>query len=273
MNNDNNQDKTTDLASLYGVSSNDNTSQPVESVNNQNVQVDNSIQNSENNISQPINNNLNQKPVQEPMVQNNTQLPSNNNKNNNIIIIIISIIVIGAIACNFLFLDKKEKEKPKEQNNPQQEPKNNTKEEPPEEDNTEEENKEKMFKIIKKMSYKIDNFARNRNYSCDTNALVTPTRFVVEIDTSDGDSIAQKNAKLVNNDSKSPWDNRDIKGYVIVERQPRSSSILHINLSDGVYGTSGEVILSEFKEDNIVANVAYPITPAEGIKCQLGTTN
>ena len=270
MNNENNQNKTSDLASLYGVSLNDNTSQPIESTNNQQVQVEKNIPSSENNISQPTNDNLNQNPVQEPMIQNNPPSPPNGNKNNNNIIIVIAIIAIGAIACNWLLFDKKEIENPNDQNNPQQESKNTPKEVKQDEDNTEQENKEKMIKIMKNVSHKIDSYARTNDYECDDEALINPTKFVVEIDTSDGSSIAQQNAKLVINGSKSPWDNRDIKGYIIVERQIRGGSILLVNLSDGVYGTSSEVNIRDIKEDNISVNVAYPTTPTGEIKCQLG---
>lgn len=274
MNNENNQNEATDLTSLYGASSNNDSSQPAESINNQQVQVENSTQSSENNIPQPTNDNLNQTPVQEPMVQNNMTLPQNGKKNNKAIIIVIVIIVIGAIACDWLFFDKKVKDNPPEQNSQQQESKDTPKEAEPVEDNTEQENKEKMIKIFKNMAHGIDVYAKNNEYSCNTDAIILPTRFVVEIDTTEGSSIAQQNAKLlIKEGEKSPWDNRDIKGYIIVERQlyaGHGATIFRINLSDGVYGTSSEMDLKEVKEDTIASNVAYPATPSEGIRCHIG---
>lgn len=272
MNNDNNQNKITDLAALYGTSSNDNPLAPAESMNNQQIQVEKNIPSSENNFSQPTNDNLNPNPVQEPMDPNNQLSPPSGNKGNNNIITFIAIIVIVAIACYWLFFDKPVKESPNNQNNPQQEYQNTPSEIKQDEDNTERDNKEKMINTIKNMSHKIDSYVKNNEYECNDDALIKPTRFIVEIDTSDGNSIAQQNAKLVINDSKSSFNNRDTKGYFIVERQIHGGTIFVVNLSDGVYGTSGEVNLKEIKEDNISANVAYPASTNEGIKCQLGST-
>lgn len=265
MNNENNQNETTDLTSLYGDSSNNTSSQPVENINNQQVQVENSIP-------QPTNDNLNQTPAQEPMVQNNMSSPQNGKKNNKTLLLVIAIIVIGAIACDWLFFDKKVKDNSTEQNSQQQESKDTPKEVEPEEDNTEQENKEKMIKLFKNMAHGIDVYTKSNEYSCNDESLILPTRFIVEIDTTEGSSIAQQNAKLlIKEGEKSPWDNRDIKGYVIVEKQLYSGGTLfNVNLSDGVYGTTSEVNLKEIKVENIASNVAYPGTPSEGIKCHIG---
>ena len=63
---------------------------------------------------------------------------------------------------------------------------------------------------------------------------------------------------------------KDIKGYIIVEKQIRVDSLFNVNLSDGNYGVSNEIEINDLKEKDIVSNISYPSSPETGIKCQLG---
>lgn len=92
--------------------------------------------------------------------------------------------------------------------------------------------------------------------------------YYVEIDTSDGNSVAQNNSKeLVNVGGKSSWNNADMKGYIKIVKSNNNYQYF-INMSDNTHGTKQEVSKDSISQDDISSNVPFPTTP-NGIKCSV----
>ena len=92
--------------------------------------------------------------------------------------------------------------------------------------------------------------------------------YYIEIDSSDGSSVAQRNSKaLLYVGGKSAWNNADIKGYIKIEKTGTRYNYF-INMSDNNHGTKEEVSDETISQEDIVDNVSFPTTP-NGIKCSV----
>ena len=260
MNNENNNNNNDmDLFNLYGAT-------PSEPEHNEpvNQPVQETASNTNNNVvpqpveAEPVQQNINNDQMNSQVIpQPEKPLPSNNsNKNTGSILLIVGLIIIGFVVYNFFF------------NKNDQLTNSTDKDGTKEVIGSEQTNKKEMIKIFKNYTEKIETYAKSNEYHCKEGEMILPTRFIIEIDTSTGESRAQKNAELIGA-NKSPW-GKDIKGYIIVEKQIRGDSLFNVNLSDGNYGVSNEIEINDLKEKDIVSNISYPSSPETGIKCQLG---
>ena len=191
--------------------------------------------------------------------QNNNQ--PNKKKGSPVAVILLLLLIIGGVVGYLVYSGKIDLFN--NGNNDNQTETKKDKDTTPKVDQNEE-----WVKVIKGYTIKIEDFVQSNKYECP-NTNLNPTRFCIEIDTTKGDSVAQKNANMLGiTNTKSPWQN-DIKGYIIVERQLRAGSIYYVNLSDSNYGLSQEIETSQLTKDSIVTGIAYPQTPADYIKCSL----
>lgn len=259
MNNENNNNNNNmDLFNLYGTT-------PTEPQHNESVNqpVQPTVANASNNVvPQPVQVESVQPETSSSEIQQTPSslkpLPSNNsNKSIGSILFVVGLIIIGFVVYNFFFTKN------------DQLTNNSNKEETKEVSGSEKTNRKEMIKIFKNYTEKIETYAESNEYHCLEGEMILPTKFIIEIDTSNGESRAQKNAKTIGA-NKSPWDSKDIKGYIIVEKQYRGGCLFNINLSDGNYGVSKEIEINEIKEKDIVPSISYPTLPKNGIKCQLG---
>ena len=136
--------------------------------------------------------------------------------------------------------------------------------------NPEDQKKEEMIKIFKSYTNKIKPYVESKKYSCE-DSFMKPTSFGIEIDTSSGNSIAQKNAALLmDSNTKSPWDNKDIKGYIYIDQHSSYDIIFYVNLSDNNYGLSRETDVTKITKTDIVTKNPYPVMPSKYKRCILG---
>lgn len=108
------------------------------------------------------------------------------------------------------------------------------------------------------------------NVTCNNKNIINLSdgNYYVEIDTSDGNSIAQKNSKvLVPQGGKSPWNSADMKGYIKVVKTNNNYQY-YINMSDNTHGTKQEVSSDNISQNDISNNASFPTTP-NGIKCSV----
>lgn len=252
----NNENK--NLADLYGTEV--NTTDDNNSVNNQNTNTNiesTPIQNTQS-VEKPQL--INPQPIENNTINNQTIINNEPNKmsspkktGNPIILLLIIIIICFGIYK--IFIDGKDSSLKDKYNIINKNP--------------EDQKKAEMIKIFKGYTTKINSYVDSRSYSCGT--FLRPTSFGIEIDTSIGNSIAQKNgALLMNSNEKSPWDNKDIKGYIYVDQHSSYDKIFYINLSDGNYGVTRETDISKITEKDITYKNPYPVIPEKYNKCLLG---
>jgi len=188
-------------------------------------------------------------PKKKEETQNNNQ--NNLQNNNSTIVLVMLVLIIGVIA--FFFISGANKKDLNSQISNQ-----NT---------VSDDKKETMLKMINGYTKKMEPYLNKKDFICDDNALIKPTTYYIEIDTTEGNSMAQKNAKILNI-SKSPW-NSDIKGHIRVEEQINDEYEYSVRISDNNHGIANLTKLSELTERSIKEDIPYPNTP-DGIKCLLG---
>ena len=258
MNDENNNNNDLNLSNLYGVTTSENVKQSSEELQKE----------IEQNIETPP-------PVKEEPKKESLPKKEKPNKNNNsstsavpLLIILIIVIVVG-----YNFIIKNDDTSLKTEKNDDEEKYEVINNVPKTEEPTDPEsiNKKAMADLFKKYAKKVDDYIQKGKYYCVVGELLRPTRFVIEIDTSSGDSTAQQNGRLIQEDSvKSPWDNKDIKGYIIVENQLMENNKYHVFLSDGYYGLAAETERKKINQESIVPNISYPIPSEDNTKCHLG---
>ncbi len=275
MNNE--QNNNTSLTEMFGTETNESVSQ----VNNQQQQKE--IPQPEPQIEKqedttvvpqpeiPTQPETPQQPIQQPQIpvydpqppKKEEEPPKNNQdnlqKNNSSIVIIMLVLIVGVLG--FYFISGANKKVDLNGQTSSQ----NTEGETTKSDDK----KATMIKMITGYTKKMEPYLTKKEFSCNDDALIKPTTFYIEIDTTEGESVAQKNAKLLNV-SKSPWNN-DIKGYIRVERQVTEEFEYSVKISDNNYGVAKLTKLSDLTERSIKENIAYSEAP-EKIRCLLGKT-
>ena len=127
-----------------------------------------------------------------------------------------------------------------------------------------------MASTFKQYANEVKTFAAIDEVICNNSKFGTLKDgiYYVEIDTSTGSSVAQKNYEsLLGNGGKSSWANADIKGYIKIVKTGEKYNTF-INMSDNTHGTKQEISSELLSRDDIDTDVPYPTTPS-GIKCSI----
>lgn len=261
MNDENNNNNDLNLSNLYGVTTSENVKQSSEELQKE---IEQSIE------TPP--------PVKEEPKKESLPKKEKPNKNNNsstsavsLLIILIIVIVVG-----YNFIIKNDDTSLKTDNNEDKEKYEVINNVPKNDDATDPEsaNKKAMADLFKKYARKVAAYVESNMYYCIKGEMLRPTSFIIEIDTSEGESTAQQNGKLVQDDTtKSPWDNKDIKGYILVDSHTNRYTVYYVFLSDDYYGLSAETDRKKIQGTSILPNISYPTVPTtySYSKCHLGT--
>lgn len=102
-----------------------------------------------------------------------------------------------------------------------------------------------------------------------TSSAVAPGTYYIQINTKDADA-----PELLQQGGKSPWGNRDVKGYVKVSvttgTGDKRIEKFYVHIADGAHAidvTTSEPEYSALVRGNVTAKTTYPAIPSGAVTC------